>query len=85
MLASWIRRHRLLGYFALAFGISWLGILILLVTSGFEPGELPLWETGVIFVLMLLGPSMSGLALTALSRGWLMQRPRRPRKKEAAT
>ena len=35
-LASWLRRHPMLGYFALAYGISWGGILIILGTTGFE-------------------------------------------------
>jgi membrane protease YdiL (CAAX protease family) len=61
--------HPLIGYFALAYGISWGGILIVLGATGFDLVELRPVDTGLIFVLMLLGPSTSGLVLTALIEG----------------
>jgi membrane protease YdiL (CAAX protease family) len=64
-----LRRHPLLGYFALAYGISWGGILIVLSVTGFNLVELRPVDTGLIFVAMLLGPSIGGLALTALLEG----------------
>lgn len=67
--ASWLRRHPLLGYFALCFGISWGGILIVLAATGFKLAALQPLETGLIFALMLLGPSASGLILTAVLDG----------------
>ena len=33
--APWLRRHPLLGYFALTYGISWGGILVVLGSTGF--------------------------------------------------
>lgn len=70
-LEPWLRRHPLIGYFALAYGISWGGILIILSATGFDPVELRPLDAGLIFGLMLLGPSTGGLALTALLEGRL--------------
>ncbi len=68
-LTSLARRRPLLAYTALTFAISWGGILTVLIAGNFDlsapgPGEL-----GVISVLMLLGPSVAGLTLIALSDG----------------
>ena len=69
MIQAALHRHPLIGYFALAYGISWGGILIVLGATGFDLVELRPLDTGLIFVLMLLGPSTSGLFLTALLDG----------------
>jgi uncharacterized protein len=68
-MAIWFSRHPVIGYFLLVYGISWGGILILLVATGFNLGVLPPLETGLMFVIMLLGPSTSGLILTAALDG----------------
>lgn len=68
-LVSWLRRHPLLGYFALAYGISWGGILVVLGITGFNLVELSPVATGLIFMSMILGPSTGGLVLTALLEG----------------
>jgi membrane protease YdiL (CAAX protease family) len=68
-MTSWLRRHPLLGYFALCFGISWGGILIVLAATGFNLAAMQPLETGLIFALMLLGPGASGLILTAVLDG----------------
>jgi membrane protease YdiL (CAAX protease family) len=68
-LESWLGRHPLIGYFALAYGISWGGIVIVLGTTDFDLANLRPLDTGLIFVLMLLGPSIGGLALTARLAG----------------
>ena len=65
----WLRRHPVCSFFVLAFGISWGGILVVLSATGFDLVELRPLDTGLIFVFMLLGPSTSGLALTALLEG----------------
>ena len=62
-LEPWFRRRPLTGYFALAYGISWGGILILLVARGVDLAGLQPLDTSLMVVLMLLGPSTSGLAL----------------------
>lgn len=65
----WLRRYPVCSFFALAFAISWGGILIVMGTTDFDLVDLKPLDTGLIFVLMLLGPSVSGLALTAVLEG----------------
>ena len=69
MLLRWVCRHPLLGYFALTFGISWGGILVVLGTTGFDLTVLRPLDTGLIFISMLMGPSIAGLTMTALLEG----------------
>jgi len=68
-LVPWLRRNPLLGYFAAAYGISWGGILAVMALTGFDLVQLRPMDTGFIFTLMLLGPSIAGLAMTALLDG----------------
>ena len=74
-LEPWFRRRPLTGYFALAYGISWGGILILFVARGLDLAALQSLNTGLIFVFMRWGPSTSGLAPTALLDGRAGVRP----------
>jgi len=69
MIEHWLRRHPLLLYFAMAFGISWGGIACVLATTEFNLTAPQPVATGLFFVAMLLGPSVSGLILTALLEG----------------
>ena len=69
MLLRWVVRHPLLGYFALTYGISWGGIVVVLSATGFDLTVLRPLDTGLIFVSMLLGPSIAGLTMTALLEG----------------
>ena len=69
MLLPWVCRHPLLGYFVLTYGISWGGILVVLGATGFDLTVLRPLDTGLIFVSMLLGPSIAGLTMTALLEG----------------
>ena len=57
-LTRWLQRRELLGYFLLAFGISWVGILIVLAAVGFDLSPMQPFEAGLIFVAMLLGPDL---------------------------
>jgi hypothetical protein len=59
LLPPWLRRHPLFGYFALTFGISWGGILIVLIAMGFDFSTPKPTELGIPFGFMLLGPSVS--------------------------
>ena len=68
-LVPWLRRHALLGYFALTYSISWGGILIVLGLNGFDLTSLQSLDTSLIFVFMLLGPSIAGLSMTVLLDG----------------
>ena len=65
----WLRRHPLLGYFALTYGISWIGIVVLLSATNFKLTALRPLDTGLVFISMLLGPSIAGLTMTGLSDG----------------
>lgn len=69
MLSPWFQRRPLLGYFALAFAISWGGILIIFAARGFDLSSMQSREAGLILVAMLLGPSVSGLIFAALLDG----------------
>jgi uncharacterized protein len=64
-----VRQHQLLSYFVLAYGITWSGISILLVSKGFDFTAIHPPETIFIFSMMFLGPSTSSLILTALLDG----------------
>jgi uncharacterized protein len=67
---AFIKKHPLLCYFALAFAISWGGILIVVGPSGF-PGTPEQTEMLLPFVVlaMLAGPSVAGILLTSLVHG----------------
>ena len=57
------------GYLALAYGLSWGGILIVLGASGFDLKDLQPLDTALIFVAMLLGPCVGGLVMLARLEG----------------
>lgn len=64
-----LRRHPALVYFALTFAMSWSGAL-LLVAPHLLRGEPVSKTTGlIVFPVMLLGPAISGIALTGLIDG----------------
>lgn len=69
-MAPWLDRHPLVAYFALAYDISWGGIVIVLGATGFDLANLRPLDTGIIFLLMLLGPSASGLTMTGRLEGY---------------
>lgn len=62
---SWLGRHPLTGYLTLAFGVSWIGILVIFAARGFDLSPLLPAEAGAILLFMLLGPSLGGLIATA--------------------
>ena len=66
---DWLRRHPLLVYFALALGISWGAIASVVATTDFDLAAPQPIATGLFFVAMLLGPSVSGLILTVILEG----------------
>ena len=69
MIRNQLRRHPLLGFFGLAFGISWVPILFIMACRGFDLSPLQAAEGGMLFLAMLLGPSVGGLICTALLDG----------------
>jgi membrane protease YdiL (CAAX protease family) len=66
-----IKQHALLSYVALTFAISWGAVLLV---AG--PGNLPLMATQIdalgmyIYLALLAGPAIAGIALTAIVAGW---------------
>jgi uncharacterized protein len=69
MIRNLFQRHQLYGFFILAFSISWCGILIIHVGNGFDLSPLQPLEGGLIFLAMIMGPSISGLMLITLIEG----------------
>lgn len=66
---SFVRKHPLISYFCLAFLISWLGGFAavgskFLSGSAMDPGDY-----APLFLVMLIGPSLAGILMTALSNG----------------
>ena len=68
-ITSLIKRHALAAYFILAYAISWGGIFIVIRPAGFSSGDLSMAQTLLVWIAILLGPSLSGLLLTWLTGG----------------
>jgi uncharacterized protein len=69
MIRNLLQRHQLSGFFIFAFSISWCGILVILVGNGFDLSPMQPLESGLIFLAMIMGPTISGLMLIALLEG----------------
>ena len=69
---AFIKSHPLLSYFALAFAISWGGMLLIIGGPGAIPATAE--ETTKLFPAVYLvtvaGPSLAGILLTGLTGGW---------------
>jgi membrane protease YdiL (CAAX protease family) len=66
-----IKRHPLLSYFALAFAISWGGVLIVAggpggISANSEASEM---QVTFLYPALIVGPSVAGILLTALLYG----------------
>lgn len=68
---GFVRRHRVAIYFAVAFAISWGGVLAVVLPSGL-PGRGGVLESlsGHVFVAMAAGPMLAGVGLTFVVEGW---------------
>jgi membrane protease YdiL (CAAX protease family) len=67
---AFIKTHPLLSFFALAFVISWAGIVLVVGPSGISANRLPSdMQIALLFPTMVVGPSVAGLLLTALLYG----------------
>jgi len=64
-----LQRYSLVVYFCLAYLIAWGGSLLLAAQKGFQASALEPAQLGLMFLCMLLGPSLSSLCLTALLDG----------------
>jgi membrane protease YdiL (CAAX protease family) len=66
---SFIKRHSVATYFVLAFAVSWIGIFAA-AWPKFSRGEaMGINETLLMFLPMLAGPSLAGIALTSIVDG----------------
>jgi uncharacterized protein len=68
-LSNFIKRHPLIAYFVLAFAIAWGIIFIVAGSKGFRADTLQLPDIMLMFLGMLLGPSLAGISLTAALEG----------------
>jgi hypothetical protein len=66
-----VKSHPLLSYFALAFAISWGGVLLVIGGPGGIPATAEQFERLVPFAIpvMIIGPAVAGLLLTGLVSG----------------
>ncbi len=66
-----IKRHPVLSYFALAFGITWVSIYFITAPTGVpgQPGDTARLLLAV-FLAMIAGPSIASLFLTGIVDGW---------------
>ncbi len=65
-----IKRHPVLTYYVLTFAISWGSVLALVGAEGVLGGKNPpAARLPLLYVAMLLGPSLAGIALTGLLDG----------------
>jgi membrane protease YdiL (CAAX protease family) len=67
---AFIKRHPLISYFALAFVISWAGIVLVVGPSGISANSLPSdLQIALLYPTMVVGPSVAVLLLTGLIYG----------------
>jgi membrane protease YdiL (CAAX protease family) len=59
----------LVGYFVLAFAVTWLSIIAFLASRSFRFDSISMSDGLVLFGFMCLGPSTAGLAITAVVGG----------------
>jgi hypothetical protein len=63
---GFVRRHPVATYFALASGIAWGGILLVVAPTGIPGRAADIARLApLVFLVMLAGPGLSSLALTA--------------------
>jgi membrane protease YdiL (CAAX protease family) len=66
---SFPARHPALTYFLLTFAISWIGAFSLVATKLLHNQPIPKFTGLLMFPIMLLGPSLSGILLTGFIHG----------------
>lgn len=69
MTRAWANDDPLTSFFTLTCAIRWGGIVVILALHGFDLSPLQPVEGGLLFLLLLLGPSVSGLICTAYLEG----------------
>lgn len=69
IISTSLRRHALAAYFGLTFLVSWGGAFALLAPKELRGETIPTWYGLISFPVMLLGPALSGIVLTAAIDG----------------
>ena len=68
---AFVTRYPVRTYFALAFAVSWAGVLFVVGPGGIPTTIEHLLTIGpAMYVAMLAGPSLAGLLMTSLVSGW---------------
>lgn len=68
-MARIIKRYPVATYFVLAYGIAWGVILVAAGSKGFRADRFQLPDIMLMFLAMLIGPSLASIALTAVVDG----------------
>jgi uncharacterized protein len=70
-MAEFVRRHVVLAYLALTFAISWGGILVVAGPDGIPLPVTsdPLEASPFLYIAMLAGPAVAGIAMTGVAQG----------------
>lgn len=69
-LGNFIRRNAVTTYFVLAYVIAWGCILLIVGVDGLQPAaSRPMQTVLLVFLAMLIGPSLTGIVLTVLLDG----------------
>ncbi len=69
-ISVWVKQHPVLAYFVLTYVISWGSILLVIGPSGIVGAPGPSQATmPLVYVAMLLGPSVAGLLLISVVNG----------------
>ncbi len=68
-LKSFIQRHQIASYFVLTYTISWLGALLVVAPNLISGSRITTINGLIMFPVMLLGPSIAGIAMTAIADG----------------
>jgi membrane protease YdiL (CAAX protease family) len=66
---AWIKHYPIAAFFVLAFAISWTGCILLVGPKYLSGAPMGFSDTLVLFLMMLAGPSIAGVTMTAVVDG----------------
>ena len=67
---KFVEQHPVATYFVLAYLLAWGGIVMLIGPGGLAPSDTrPMGQVLLVFLAMLIGPSVTGITLTTLLEG----------------